>query len=132
MRLSLMILACLLPVVCGCAGDGGDQPELATVSGQVTLDGKPLPNVILTFKPIGEGRSSSGVADEDGNYTLQYTANADGAMIATHRVKVAMIEAEDADATIKTKAVSTLPANASDGSMEKEVKPGSNTIDIAL
>ena len=72
MRFSSMILFCLLPFVCGCGGGVADQPELAAVSGQVTLDGQPLPNVILTFKPVGEGRSSSGVSDEDGNYSLQY------------------------------------------------------------
>ena len=132
MRFSSMILFCLLPFVCGCGGGVADQPELAAVSGQVTLDGQPLPNVILTFKPVGEGRSSSGVSDEDGNYSLQYTANADGAMIAKHSVKVAMVEEDDVDATVKTKAVSKLPANATDGSMEKEVKAGSNTINIEL
>ena len=135
MRFSSMILFCLLPFVCGCGGGVADQPELATVSGQVTLGGQPLPNVILTFKPVGEGRSSSGVSDDDGYYSLQYTANAEGAMIAKHSVKVAVVDEDNGDGDYAAgggQTDSKLPASATDGSMEKEVKAGANTINIEL
>ena len=132
MRLFSTLLFCCLPVVCGCGGGTSDQPPLAEVSGQVTLDGKPLPNVTLTFTPVESGRPSSAVSDDSGNFTLEYTANASGAMIGKHKVMVAVIEEDDVEVSVGSEAAVTLPAAASDGSMVKEVKEGSNTIDIAL
>lgn len=43
----------------GC-GSGVALPELGTVSGVVTLDGKPLPGVTVKFVPAN-GRTSSGL-----------------------------------------------------------------------
>ena len=48
-------LICVLAIGCGSGG-----PTLGTVTGQVTLDGKPLPNALVTFMPEGEGGAATG------------------------------------------------------------------------
>lgn len=70
------------------AGCGrGDRPELGTVTGTVTLDGEPLPNVELSFVPA-IGRPSYGETDEEGNYELNYIRNIQGAKIGKHKVLI--------------------------------------------
>jgi hypothetical protein len=46
----LSTLSLCLTVGCGDSA-GSDQPDLGTVSGVVTMDGKPLPAVTVTFTP---------------------------------------------------------------------------------
>lgn len=76
----------------GCGGGApNDRPDLGTVSGKVTLDGKPAPNVIVTFYP-DEGRPSSGKTDDSGMYTLQYTADSPGAKVGNHKVQISVPE----------------------------------------
>ncbi|MDG1873184.1 MAG: hypothetical protein P8J27_04685 [Mariniblastus sp.] len=49
-------------------------PEIIPVSGNLMLDGKPLPNVEVKFIPMVDGLDGnmigSGVTDKDGNFTL--------------------------------------------------------------
>ncbi|QDU10293.1 carboxypeptidase regulatory-like domain-containing protein [Gimesia aquarii] len=57
----------------GC-GDRGDRPELAYVSGTVTLDGNPVESARIIFMPT-EGsapRGAIGVSDTEGKYELIY------------------------------------------------------------
>jgi len=76
----------------GCGGGApDDRPDLGTVSGKVTLDGKPVPNVVVTFYPEN-GRPSMGKTDESGLYTLQYTANVAGAKVGKHTVRITVPE----------------------------------------
>jgi len=69
-------------IVCGC-GHGG--PEVARVSGTVTYQGKPVPNLFLNFKPEA-GRPSWGVTDAEGKYSLNYSRKRDGAVVGKHKV----------------------------------------------
>ena len=87
MRSCLMVplLLSALAFASGCSKSG---PELFTVSGTVTLQGKPLPNVIVTFIPDGEGKSASGTGDEEGNYKLSTFAPNDGALAGKYRVAI--------------------------------------------
>jgi hypothetical protein len=83
-----LALACLL-LAEGCgSGAPADQPELGEVTGVVTLDGKPLPNVIVTFNPA-KGRPSIGTTDEMGSYTLSYLGHLDGAVVGPNTVTIA-------------------------------------------
>jgi hypothetical protein len=54
----------------GLAGCGS--PDGVTVTGRVTLDGRPLPNAEVTFHPLGDtkGLGGSAVTDADGRYEL--------------------------------------------------------------
>jgi hypothetical protein len=57
----------------GCK-DGG--PKVYPVTGTVTMDSKPLTNVIVQFSPIDNdgGKTASGQVDAQGKYTL-YSGN---------------------------------------------------------
>lgn len=80
----------LLAVVClvGCSRD----IERSAVSGVVTLDGKPLPEVMVVFMPDPSsgtpGQRSMAYTDADGRYTVQTDRDEAGASVGTHRVSL--------------------------------------------
>lgn len=82
--------------LCACAGcGGGSGPELFSVSGTVTLNGKPLPNAELIFQPK-EGAPSYGKTDAEGYYELTYSRDRSGALAGSHTVSITTaIEDED-------------------------------------
>lgn len=48
-------------------------PRLQPVTGTITIDGKPLPGIVVTFVPVEEGGSMTlGETDKDGRYRLSY------------------------------------------------------------
>lgn len=77
----------------GLLGCGGG-PKIVSVSGVVTLDGKPYPNAIVSFQPVGTkdnpnpGRGSSGLTDASGKYTLTYDGRQPGALVGKHRIRI--------------------------------------------
>lgn len=80
---SFAFLLCLSMIV-GCGESG---PSLGKVTGKVTLDGKPLPNAIVSFVPEDGRRSSSAMTNDQGVYTLAYIDQA-GAVIGKHKVSI--------------------------------------------
>jgi len=60
---------------------------LAPVSGVVTLDGRPLTNAKVTFRPR-RGPSSSGVTDGRGRFQLTTFRDDPGAVVGEHRVAI--------------------------------------------
>ena len=60
---------CLLALTEGCAGTGRST-EHATVTGQVTHNGKPLTGGSISFVATVGGWVSGGVIDESGNYSV--------------------------------------------------------------
>ena len=76
-------LASVLHVGCGESG-----PELVPASGSVTLDGKPLKNVIVTFFPQPTGPSSSGTVDVEGKFKLYGPGSKLGAIVGENKVTV--------------------------------------------
>jgi hypothetical protein len=77
------LLTCIALVFVASAmmGCGNDGPELAEVTGVVTVDGKPVPGAVLTFVPTGGGSPSYGGTDTLGKYRLMFTDTKYGAMI---------------------------------------------------
>ncbi len=74
---------------CALAGCGNDGPEIADVSGIVTLDGKPVTGSDSHLLPRRhEGSPSYGGTDPQGKYTLMFTRNKYGAMLGKHRVVI--------------------------------------------
>lgn len=135
----LLLSAVVVSGIAGCGGPPDDQPELVSVSGTVTLDGKPLANALVEFQPDGPGRPSTGTTDESGEYTLQYTDEYEGVPPGGYTVSVSLIASEedyeegaDVNEEDEESADSGLPAMASDGSIKKTVEAGGGTIDIAL
>ncbi len=62
-------------------------PEIAPVSGSVTLDGRPLDSAEVSFEPR-EGRASHALTDKDGHYQLRYTRDTMGALVGSHIVRI--------------------------------------------
>jgi hypothetical protein len=70
--------------VAGCGRGSG----LAPVTGRVTLDEKPVPNMIVNFTPQGEtaGNGALGHTDADGRYTLLDARGEAGAYAGEYKV----------------------------------------------
>jgi hypothetical protein len=87
----------LLLIALGGCGSGG----LASVSGTVTLDGKPLANALVNFQPLdGEdsARASAGTTDAEGRYSLRLVlTNKAGAVVGKHRVSIGTLTTDDTD-----------------------------------
>lgn len=88
------VFSVMLCSVTGCMGDGGEPvPDLAAVSGVVTLDGSPLGNAKVIFEPQevrekGRRRASSATTETDGSFELHYNADATGATPGKHKVMI--------------------------------------------
>jgi len=78
--------ACMLLIV-GCGSD----IELGHVTGRVTLDGKPVPDARVIFRPE-YGRMSQDMTDESGQYELFYTIDSPGALVGRHHVTISTAE----------------------------------------
>src|SRR4051794_9588941 len=87
----------LLLLAVGCSKG----PALAPVSGRVMMDGKPLPNATVTFRPLAKDGSSVlesvGTTDSDGRYTLKALVSGAaespaGAMAGKHKVMITQFD----------------------------------------
>ena len=67
-------------------------PELGTVTGTVTIDGKAAPNIEVLFNPLGlkyqRYRPSIAVTDKNGRYDLNYIEDHMGAVVGSHKVEL--------------------------------------------
>jgi hypothetical protein len=94
-RFSPTLFFLLLLVGCGEAAPY----RLVNVEGLITLDGKPLPQAIVTFQPIAPagsesaGPGSAGRTDAEGRYVLE-TVRTDepGAVVGPHRIIIMPIK----------------------------------------
>ena len=89
MEIRIAAIAAMMICAAGC------QPaaRVAPVSGRVTLDGKPLSGVHVSFEPIARegsleaGGGSYAITDADGKYTLLLVdGERPGAVVGKHRV----------------------------------------------
>ena len=76
-----------LVAVVGCSTRPADQPEIAPVTGRVTMDGQPLAGVSVVFESE-RGVLSFGNTDADGRYTLSYIRSAKGAGLGKNIVRI--------------------------------------------
>ena len=133
----------------GVAGGCKRTPACAEVDGLVTLDGDPLPDVVVTFYPVVEGADgkdpandakdklpqSSAATDQAGRYVLKCDTGKPGAVPGKHRVVVTppfVRESDDAPPPTGPK----LPlryASVGQTPLEVEVKAGPRqTIDLPV
>jgi len=68
-------------------GGGDSGPTIAPVQGKVTLDGKPVPDALVVFKPE-QGRPASAMTDTNGDYSLVYSQSSKGAALGKYRVEI--------------------------------------------
>jgi hypothetical protein len=72
-------------LICGCSQSG---PELAPVSGRVTLSGKPLEKADIVFQPDSGKPPASGRTDADGRYELAYKRGVMGGPVGQNTVRI--------------------------------------------
>lgn len=120
-------------VLCICAAifSGGCGPEfkLGQVSGTVTVDGAPAPNLQVLFEPQDKNNPSSiGFTQADGKYQLRCSSGEDGAVLGQHIVRVTTIEIDDPAGPPLT-----IPAKYNSSSqLTHEVKAGTNEINLEI
>ena len=80
------VVSCLLLAAVGC----GSKPELFPVRGRITLDGRPVKEVVVTFTPLGDTRGSGSVGstDADGRFTLTDVRGSAGAYVGDYKVSL--------------------------------------------
>ncbi len=113
----------LIAMCCGCADSG---PEVAPVTGRVTLDGQPLESVDVMFQPDDMKRPGIAMTDADGRYELIYKKGVPGARVGKHTVRISF------NPNI-VKNPPAIPARYNkDSELQREVQPGENVIDFDL
>jgi hypothetical protein len=110
---------------------GCQQSDLVPVSGTITLDGKPLAGVAVTFqpqrteasKPVASTLGSTGVTDADGKYKLRSMASGSaGVAVGEHKVYIG--PAGRAANDVAPCAPLELPNESRNGSLEFKVPAG--------
>lgn len=121
----------LLPSGCG-SGVG------ATVTGLLTIDGKPAPaGIRIDFEPQVENASSStGFTDARGEYEMKFNVSKVGVMPGESLVRVSILPEIDARGkpTVAEglEGVKLPDSVGRNSTLRKTVKPGRNRIDIAI
>jgi len=112
---------------CGKKEIGISLPELAPVTGVVTLDGQPLEGAIVSFEPDDlnvDRRESRGVTGSDGRYELYYIDDVKGAVLGTLRVRISKL-GDDERPVVPDRYNSKTELSAN-------VQPGDNSFDFSL
>jgi hypothetical protein len=125
--LAVIVAAAALVAVCGC-GRSQNLPDLGLVTGTVTLDGAPVPNVLVMFEPK-DAALSTGTTNASGEYELWYT-KVKGAAIGKHVVRIEKVE--DPEQAGRGKPVTIPDRYNTNSTLTAEVKAGKNTINFDL
>jgi hypothetical protein len=76
-------MICMPLAFSGC----GNRLAMVEVEGIVTLEGKPLDNVMVEYWPLGEGVRSFGTTDQTGKYVLMSDdGKRNGATLGQHKI----------------------------------------------
>jgi hypothetical protein len=114
-------------------GCGSSHPDLAPVSGRVTLDGEPVFEAEVLFQPQEKRSPSTGTTDRDGRYELYYKRGVKGAAIGPHIVQIEMdTEIVDEDGKPKRRKQAIPARYNKQTELRREVKPGENVFDFDL
>lgn len=139
----LFILPLLFVLAAGCGGQG--RPPLATVTGTVTLDDKPIKNGTIVFEAPGLRPATGKIVDGEIVEVTTFEPN-DGVPVGNH--KVAVFAQEEADSAVVSNpgekqklgagymgGASTLPARYGDpekSGFTAEIAEGENTVKFEL
>lgn len=85
----------VLALIAGCAGP---DPDLVPVEGVVTMDQRPVAELIVTFTPLGStgGSGALGATDHDGKFILTNVRGGEGAYAGQYRISVYPAPLEEA------------------------------------
>jgi predicted small lipoprotein YifL len=114
-----LLAVCFLILTACIAGCGQSGPELAPVSGRVTVDGQPMENVDVTFQPDEMRPASYARTDADGHYELGYKRGVQGALLGQHTVRIKAERSPQIAAKFN-----------SQSELRREVKAGQNEFDF--
>lgn len=118
----------LMVFVAGCAKSTGDLPDLATVSGTVTMGGQPLSKVSVFFESAN-GHGAAGTTDENGRYELSFSGETKGAEIGVNKVRITTVLDHPTPPNYRD----PIPARYNDSSeLTVTVQAGTNTHDFTL
>ena len=125
--LNIGSILCIVLLI-GCGGNS----NLGDVSGKVTINGDPLPDAFITFKPTrfeGVGGKTFGKTASDGTYYIVASENESGAYIGENLVRIKIGDVKSEGGVIEE----TVPAiYSSKSELLVEVKSGSITFDFEL
>lgn len=117
------------------------QVELVQVYGNVTLDGRPLPDAVVTFTDLADGTFSFAMTDANGGYTLRFDSVKLGCTPGTKKVEISTrrrllglnVNEEEGDPDEKKPAGELVPARYNkDTELKVEVSATSRNHDFAL
>jgi hypothetical protein len=115
---SLLLLGLL------CVGCGKSGPELAPVSGRITLNGKPLENADIVFQPDNGKSPAFGRTDAEGHYELAYKRGVMGGPVGQNTVQIRVSRE-----LVRKPPIIAARFN-SKSELHREVKPGQNEFDF--
>ena len=122
----MLITGCLLGFILLSGCSRGTRPELGAVHGKVTLDGKPLKGAGVGFRPEGGGRESMSATDEEGNYSLNYIRDIQGAAVGWHTIRISTANPRAGKPELVPKQYNTA------STLRKKIIAGDNVIDFDL
>jgi len=123
---ALTILAACL--VAGCSSKPSGLPDVAPVTGTVTMDGQPLASVTVVFESQS-GHSSFGSTDASGRYELLAASNQKGAVVGPNKVTIST----QLDAPPGPQWKDPIPARYNAATeLSADVVAGKNTFDFPL
>jgi len=125
-----VILISLSPALSGCGG-----VKYYPVSGEVTLDGRALPEATVSFMPEDDlGTPALGKTDSQGNYTLQQTRNIGGTAAGVYRVRITTFfeGIPDIEPPMPARPEKVPVKYNLQSELVREVKPGENVFDFPL
>jgi hypothetical protein len=124
-----------LPLICGvvlttgCAQKPKGMPDLAPVTGTVTMDGQPLAKASIAFVSQSGGQVSFAGTDGAGKYELRYSGRYKGAMIGENTVQISTASENPVGPEWKD----PIPAKYNKKTeLKADVKQGTNTFDFDL
>ncbi len=141
--LALAVLLASATLIVGCGGKP-EGPELGTVKGVITVDGKPSSGLTVTFE-YANGPAAIGTTDDNGAYTLTAPGGRTGAPVGQATVRIvgrdssmpeeSMKEIAAAQNTtveaLKAKPV-VAPQFNSKSELTADVKPGNNEFNFSV
>lgn len=119
---------CGVVAVTGCNPKPKGMPDLAPVTGTVTLDGQPLSTATISFS-TPDGQVSVGGLDGNGRYEMRYSGPYKGAAVGPNTVSIKT----RTDHPVGPNWKDPIPAKYNTKSeLNVDVKPGPNTFDFEL
>ncbi|MEO1990508.1 MAG: carboxypeptidase-like regulatory domain-containing protein [Pirellulales bacterium] len=143
---SLAWICAVIVITTVLAGCGSKGPSVYSVTGTVTVDGTPLPNVQVAFLPTESNRQASlGVTDASGKFDLTYgSSDRKGAEPGSYKVVLTQLSNETEEEAMARYSGSGAPeaeqkqsfpteyASPEQTPKQVEVSATSNVIDIAI